>query len=206
MTVPVRLVLLAAVALAALGASPSALAGGGCAQAVIDDWTDNARIDGTYGVNCYRSAIRALPEDLASYSSAADDIERALQARLREIAEREAADPTGDQGSGASGGSGGQEDGGGGDTEGAKESDERDTQQVEPRTDGSTSPAETSEPADAPSTDPVAAPSNEALESDLGDGGGSLPPAVIALLAVVGAAALATAGWLVARQVRRRRS
>jgi hypothetical protein len=50
---------------------------------VIDDWYDNGRVDGTYPVHCYDDAIDALPRDVRDYSSAKDDIQRALQARLR---------------------------------------------------------------------------------------------------------------------------
>jgi hypothetical protein len=50
---------------------------------VINDWYDNGRVDGTYPVHCYDDAIDALPRDVRDYSSAKDDIQRALQARLR---------------------------------------------------------------------------------------------------------------------------
>ena len=49
-----------------------------CWQRVIADWSDNGRIDRVYPVTCYREAISHLPEDLLSYSSAPDDIQRAL--------------------------------------------------------------------------------------------------------------------------------
>jgi hypothetical protein len=51
-----------------------------CASALLDDWRDG-RIDGTYSVSCYRTALAQLPEDLRIYSSAESDIERALLAR-----------------------------------------------------------------------------------------------------------------------------
>jgi hypothetical protein len=54
-----------------------------CAKRVIDDWYDNGRVDGTYAVHCYDDAIDDLPRDVRDYSSAKDDIQRALQARLR---------------------------------------------------------------------------------------------------------------------------
>ena len=54
-----------------------------CAKRVINDWYDNGRVDGTYPVHCYDDAIDALPRDVRDYSSAKDDIQRALQARLR---------------------------------------------------------------------------------------------------------------------------
>ena len=49
-----------------------------CAQTVIGDWTDGT-IDGVYPDECYLAAIDALPEDLRAYTSAGDDIVRALQ-------------------------------------------------------------------------------------------------------------------------------
>jgi hypothetical protein len=52
-----------------------------CAQAVIQDWVDG-RIDSSYAVACYRSALRQLPEDVRTYSSAPEDISRALAARV----------------------------------------------------------------------------------------------------------------------------
>src|SRR3990172_2519366 len=55
-----------------------------CAERIIDDWWDNGRVDRVYPIHCYREAIAALPEDLAVYSSAADEIRRALQQRLRD--------------------------------------------------------------------------------------------------------------------------
>jgi len=54
-----------------------------CGRQVIDDWYDNGRIDGTYELHCYDDAIEALPRDVRDYSSAKEDIQRALQARLR---------------------------------------------------------------------------------------------------------------------------
>ena len=40
------------------------------------------RAIGVYPLHCYRDAIRNLPEDLRDYSSAADDIQAALQAQI----------------------------------------------------------------------------------------------------------------------------
>ena len=51
-----------------------------CASALLQDWRDG-RIDGTYPVACYRTALAQLPEDLRIYSSAESDIKRALLAR-----------------------------------------------------------------------------------------------------------------------------
>jgi hypothetical protein len=74
------LVLLGVLALTAT-AGPAAAATG-CGKKVIDDWFDG-RIDGTYPLHCYDDAIEQLPRDVRDYSSAKEDIERALQARLR---------------------------------------------------------------------------------------------------------------------------
>ena len=41
-----------------------------CGRAVIDDWYDNGRVDGTYALHCYDDAIDTLPRDVRDYSSA----------------------------------------------------------------------------------------------------------------------------------------
>ncbi len=51
-----------------------------CASVLLEDWRDG-RIDGTYSVSCYQTALAQLPEDLRIYSSAETDIKRALLAR-----------------------------------------------------------------------------------------------------------------------------
>jgi hypothetical protein len=73
-----RTVVVAAVATSALAlGAPAPAAARACWQQVVTDWTDG-HIDRVYAPRCYRDAIRHLPEDLRSYSSAADDISRAL--------------------------------------------------------------------------------------------------------------------------------
>jgi hypothetical protein len=52
-----------------------------CWQAVLLDWRDG-RVDSVYAVACYRDAIARLPEDLRMYSTAEDEITRALAARI----------------------------------------------------------------------------------------------------------------------------
>jgi hypothetical protein len=52
-----------------------------CQTRLLRDWADG-RIDGTYAVGCYRSALRSLPSDLKVYSSAPDDIAEALSQRI----------------------------------------------------------------------------------------------------------------------------
>ena len=65
-----------------LVATAPASAAQSCGRKVIDDWWDG-RIDGTYELHCYDDAIEILPRDVRDYSSAEDDIKRALQAALR---------------------------------------------------------------------------------------------------------------------------
>ena len=50
---------------------------------MIDDWYDDGRVDGTYALHCYDDAIEILPRDVRDYSSAKEDIQRALQAAKR---------------------------------------------------------------------------------------------------------------------------
>lgn len=53
-----------------------------CWRMLIDDWYDG-KIDNTYPRACYRQALKHLPQDVTQYSSAKDDIERALLALIR---------------------------------------------------------------------------------------------------------------------------
>ena len=69
--------------MAVLVVAAPAGAANSCGRQVIDDWYDDGRVDGTYALHCYDDAIEALPRDVRDYSSAKEDIERALQARLR---------------------------------------------------------------------------------------------------------------------------
>jgi hypothetical protein len=67
-----------------LGAASNAVAAGTvpCWKQVISDWYDG-RIDNVYPLHCYHEAIAHLPEDVQTYSSAKDEINRALLAALR---------------------------------------------------------------------------------------------------------------------------
>ena len=85
-TVPLCCALLAA--LASAGA-PSATAATPCGEAVILDWSDGT-LDRVYSVACYRDALARLPEDLRAYSTAPEDIERALLDLARADAPAEA--------------------------------------------------------------------------------------------------------------------
>jgi hypothetical protein len=51
-----------------------------CVSTLLNDWRDG-RIDETYSVECYQTALAQLPEDLRIYSSAETDLKRALLAR-----------------------------------------------------------------------------------------------------------------------------
>jgi hypothetical protein len=63
-------------------ASQAAAATTPCWKQVINDWYDG-RIDNVYPAHCYSEAIAHLPEDVETYSSARDEINRALYASLR---------------------------------------------------------------------------------------------------------------------------
>ena len=76
-----RTVLLAPLFAAVLFATGTAAAKAPCWQELINDWYDG-RIDKTYAIPCYQQAINHLPADVENYSSARDDIQRALQARI----------------------------------------------------------------------------------------------------------------------------
>jgi hypothetical protein len=52
-----------------------------CWKTLINDWYDG-RIDNVYPVDCYQQALKHLPEDVQTYSSARDDIRAALASRL----------------------------------------------------------------------------------------------------------------------------
>lgn len=67
----------AVVAFLALSAAPAA-AKPPCWSTLINDWYDG-QIDSTYPIPCYRQALAHLPTAIDTYSSARDDINRALQ-------------------------------------------------------------------------------------------------------------------------------
>jgi hypothetical protein len=72
---------LAIVCAIGLSQNPAEAAAAGCAKAVLDDWS-NGGIDRAHPAGCYRKALAALPEDVRVYSSAPDDIRRALAAQV----------------------------------------------------------------------------------------------------------------------------
>jgi hypothetical protein len=114
---------LVALALLASVARPSvAHAATPCWKVLLNDWYDG-RIDNTYPIHCYRDALRHLPADVQTYSSAHDDILRALQtaqARLKKsgktVTPNTPVPPSGggSSGGGSSGGGGGPAGGGNG--------------------------------------------------------------------------------------------
>ena len=73
----VSVALLSAVAQPARAAS----AGTPCWKVLLNDWYDG-RIDGSYPRHCYNDALHHLPADVSTYSSAREDIQRALQSAI----------------------------------------------------------------------------------------------------------------------------
>ena len=74
---PLILVLTAAAAAATFGVSTAHASA--CSSALIRDWYVDGRIDNTYQVNCYREALRDIPEDQLIYGTLRDDLTRALE-------------------------------------------------------------------------------------------------------------------------------
>ena len=117
--------LLVVASLAAIGAlllaAPASAAGTKsktpCWKVLINDWYDG-RIDGVYPIHCYRDALKHLPADVDTYSSARDDIKQALQRRIQSTKSGGGTTTTGggQSGGGAGGGGsgGGSGSGGGG--------------------------------------------------------------------------------------------
>lgn len=99
-----RLALAAAVAAATLvpliAAAPAASARS-CSESLILDWANDGKVGGTYPVACYREALRTMPLDLESYTTAYDDIYRRLTNVLRTLRTTQAVQ-TGDQSAGES--------------------------------------------------------------------------------------------------------
>jgi hypothetical protein len=76
-----------------LAAAPAASgAPSPCWRAVIDDWARGG-IDGEHPLHCYREALHRLPNDIRTYTTAEDDIERALLDAIRRV--QSAAQPGG---------------------------------------------------------------------------------------------------------------
>jgi hypothetical protein len=77
----VRVTIVAAALVAAVAHASPAAAATPCWKALLNDWYDG-RIDHTYAVHCYQDALHHLPADVQTYSSAHDDILRALQSAV----------------------------------------------------------------------------------------------------------------------------
>jgi hypothetical protein len=78
-----KLIIAVAAACLAAFAPPGAAAATGCGGAVLKDWADG-KLSRSYPVRCYQSALDNMPEDMRSYTTAPDDIQRALLAKLRQ--------------------------------------------------------------------------------------------------------------------------
>src|SRR5215475_9591858 len=74
---PLILVVVAAAAAASFGVSTAGASA--CSSALIRDWYNDGRIDGTYEVHCYREALKDIPEDQLVYGTLRDDLTRALE-------------------------------------------------------------------------------------------------------------------------------
>jgi hypothetical protein len=74
---------LASVALLSAVAQPARAASARtpCWKVLLNDWYDG-RIDGSYPRHCYNDALHHLPADVSTYSSAREDIQRALQSAI----------------------------------------------------------------------------------------------------------------------------
>lgn len=55
-----------------------------CRQQVIQDWSDNGRIDRVYPLRCYEQAMRTMPPEIRDYSDAPEVIDRALTLAVRQ--------------------------------------------------------------------------------------------------------------------------
>ena len=76
-----RAALVSAALLAACTHVQPATAATPCWKTLLNDWYDG-RIDQTYPKHCYTDALHHLPDDVSTYSSARDDINRALQSAV----------------------------------------------------------------------------------------------------------------------------
>ena len=84
---PLILLVLAAVIATVLGAGAQpaqARTMSTCSKALIHDWYVDGRVDKTYPVHCYREALKQIPEDQIIYGTLREDLNRALQATIRQ--------------------------------------------------------------------------------------------------------------------------
>jgi hypothetical protein len=94
--------------LLALSTASPASAAKPCWRQVLDDWTKDSRLDKTYSIACYDAALENLPNDIADYTDAFDQISNARQAELR----RKDRQTSGVDSSSGGGGGGGNDPGG----------------------------------------------------------------------------------------------
>ena len=78
----VKLIVLAVACVAVGAPTGGAATKQRCGTAVLKDWSDG-KLSRPYPVRCYQDALNRMPEDMRSYTTAPDDIQRALLARLR---------------------------------------------------------------------------------------------------------------------------
>jgi hypothetical protein len=74
---------LVVVLVASLTSSTTAGAAVPCRQQVIQDWSDNGRVDRAYALACYEQAMRSMPPELRDYTDATEIIDRALTLAVR---------------------------------------------------------------------------------------------------------------------------
>jgi hypothetical protein len=77
-----RTAVLACVLTALLVAPGRAVSATPCWKQIVSDWSADGVITNTYAVDCYRAALRNMPEDVRDYTSLGDDIQSALQAAI----------------------------------------------------------------------------------------------------------------------------
>jgi hypothetical protein len=77
------IIAVAAACIAAVLPPSASAAASSCGSAVLRDWSDG-KLSRSYPVRCYQNALDNMPEDMRSYTTAPDDIQRALLARLRQ--------------------------------------------------------------------------------------------------------------------------
>jgi len=54
-----------------------------CWRSVVNDWSADGEIDHSHRLGCYRTALERLPSDIRTYTTAEDDIRRALLDAIR---------------------------------------------------------------------------------------------------------------------------
>jgi hypothetical protein len=84
------------VSLLGYGVAGTASAAASCGETVLDDWSENGRLDRLYSLHCYDDAMTSMPTDLRDYTDAGDVIERGLTAVVRAAPKKMASKPTPD--------------------------------------------------------------------------------------------------------------